>query len=400
MFINRFNCLFLLILGLFQLAPLLVHGSEIGKTRFFLELIVNAREGAETYGDWLDNYPASKKAKQSLKRWLSDHQILHEKVEAIRYQKADVRFAWISEDDKNEMSLNLISLHPLIFRLNGIEAKIEFANPTPDYIYRRLEKIHAKQKVSWLWDALIPQAQAKKKSFLKKLALPLMLLSLVSLPFTISYIKGNFDKVDELEKRYDNETKSIADTKDRVTKAQENPNSPYSVSHIECKSVKGAGRPNVFANPGEDGYVSYGLDKIRLKPKGKIPGDSELEITYSNDGGQRQIKEIKFRRRPSSNKPEDLYKNDCLLYAASIKDPRSRFLNQCVKEAFPDRAITTLPEFYSNLGNFSLKDYEAMAATEPGCLQILSWITGGPPPPPSTPDASKSERTEQSMQNK
>lgn len=398
--INRFNWLFLVGFLLFQISAVTAKGSELGRARFILDVVVGAREGAITYADWVNNFPIPEKSKDSVKRWLAATHFLDSKVEAIRYQKEAAQIYWKSEGENTEMSFKLVSTKPIIFRLNGIEGRIQGSHPSLGDLYNRLEKINAKQKVSWLWETVIPPAEAKKKSLFQKLLIPMLALSAITLPFTIMDIKGKFDKADELEKRYDTDSKAIAETKSKVTKAQVNPTYPYSVSGVNCQTVEGGGRPDPLAEAGKKGFKSFGLNSIRFTPKGKKFGEGDIEVNYSMEGNKRQIKEIRLRRNPKSSQPKNIFENDCLIYSASINEPQKRFLKQCTEEAFPGKNIASLEDFYSSLGNFNLKDHEALAATEPGCLEILGWLTGIPAPPPSQSQGEKPQIPDSPSQNR
>jgi hypothetical protein len=124
-----------------------------------------------------------------------------------------------------------------------------------------------------------------------------------------------------------------------------------------------------------------------LTPKGSEFGENDLEIKYSNYNGKTQIKEVRVRRRSDSYEGKDQFKNDCVLFSSAISAPYSKFINSCVEKAFPGQSVKTIDDFYEKLGSFKLKDYEKMAATEPGCIQLSNWAADGTAAPP-TPEAS------------
>lgn len=372
--------------------PCLVFASDEGVFRFYLNLLEDAHQRSTLVEEWIEQLPGSSDNILQLKDVVKAMGGLKEKVPPIFLDFQNTEIQWQDKGAHSRTSLKLVSLKPLRFRFNGNEGVVEIANPTALQLYDVLVSTSPKHSVEWLWNKLVPGADAKSKSLLKKLMIPLIVLNVIGLAYAGIEIKKTFDKVDELEKRYKSDSKEIVPVLQKVTQNREKNPDIYKVTGADCKKTVGNARLNPLANPGEKGYQYYGLNNIRLTPKGKNFGENDLEITYANKDGIQEISEIRVRRLPNSKDSKNFMENDCLMYAASIKTPEHRFLKGCADKYFPEMNVNSMESFYKGLMPFDLKDHETLAKKEPGCQHILAWAAGMPSlaPKVSEPDSEPS----------
>lgn len=353
------------------------YATEKGFVRYNMGVILDSVDETMTYQSWLQQLPLQKSFLKKIESWFQDQGVLESKVEPFFYNPLESQVLWKNEMGEVVDRFTVVSIHPLVFRLNGVEKKIEYSQPTLDYIYRQLEGAYKARKVSFLWSLLLPIAEAKtkkSKSVLSRLMVPLIVVNGLGLAYAGKTIYDSYQKASEQEARFDGESKVISETRERVGKANLSPKLSYSVSSIDC-------RRSVDANPGENKNSvhmgSYRLKKIRLTPIGKRFGEDDLEILYYQVGGKTKIKEIWSRRTVGNQSNKAIRADDCLLYSELIKDPKYKFLVDCQEKVFTNKKMSALTDFYSALGDFKLKDYEAMAETEPGCNQIIDWAING-----------------------
>lgn len=355
--------------------------TELGQTRFLLKLAVSSSVGSKNIDEWIYRLPLKKQFKVNLVNWFQRHQALNQPIRLLNYDYQLAQISWQEPGQESRMVLKMISIHPLTFEWNGIISTIEYPSSDLDYLLKQLQKFENKKGASWFYLVSIPRAEAKGNGFFdNKFMIPLLILNLFSLGSAAYDIKGMWNKAEAAETRYDEEAKAIANITDRVDQARENKIYPFTVMGASCLKTVGNGTSNPLAEPGEKGYTTFGLNNILLTPKGKLFGESDIEINYSEseNGKKREISEIRLRKKPNSKDSKNPFENDCLMFSSAIKKPENRFLEKCVNEAFPGKSIKNIDDFYKTLGIFNLNDYETMAATEPGCHQITSWITGGP----------------------